>query len=94
MQLKTARCERTDRKVLLSEGFFVAYPGTGEWSFISVDAPEQHGDYWIAVQDIVKSPEALVDWMAHLNEKSWFNAKKFADFFTRFRKENNFFGSL
>lgn len=74
--------------------FFVVDMGSAEWSFVSKDAPEKHGDYNVAVANIVKSPEALVDWVAHLNEKTWFDPKKFADFFTRFRKENELFGSL
>lgn len=94
MDATTAKCERTGNKIPLSEGFFVADHTCGEWSFVSTDAPEKHGDYNVPVDDICKSPEALVDWIAHLNEKSWFDAKKFADFFARFRKENNLYGSL
>ena len=84
----TATCERTGRKISLIEGFFVADSSTGEWSFVSIDAPEMHNDYSIPVDDIVKSPEEWVDWIAHLNEKTWFDAKKFLDFFTRFRSAN------
>ncbi len=91
---KTATCERTRKELPLSDGHFVADFGSGEWSFVSAEAPEQHGDYNIPVASIVKSPEALVDWIAHMNEKTWFSPKKFADFFTRFRKENDLFGSL
>lgn len=94
MNYKTAVCERTGNKILLSDGAFVAAPGSGEWSFISINAPEQHGDYCIAVAQIAKSPEALVDWIAHLNEKPWFDAKKFADFFTRLRQANNLYQSM
>lgn len=94
MKFKTAICERTGHEILLTDGFFVANPVTGEWSFVSVDAPDQSTDYNVAASEIVKSPEALVDWIAHLNEKTWFDAKKFADFFSRFREENKLFGSL
>ncbi len=89
-----AKCERTEKVIQLSEGAYVATPGTGEWAFIAKDAPEQASDYAIAVADLSKSPEALVDWVAHLNEKSWFDPKKLADFFTRFRKQNNLFKAL
>lgn len=91
---KAAICQRTREMIPLAEGFFVVSMGSAEWSFVSKDAPEMHGDYNVAVANIVKSPEALVDWIAHLNEKAWFDPKKFADFFTRFRKENELFGSL
>ncbi len=91
MKSETATCERTGNKLPLAEGFFVATPGTGEWVFICKDAPEHHSDYSVLVGDLVKSPESLIDWMAHLNEKTWFNSKKFFDFFTRLRKENNLY---
>lgn len=93
MTAKTAKCERTGNEIHLSEGFLVADNKTGEWSFVSAAAPEWRGDYSIPVFDVCKSPEAFVDWMAHLNEKSWFSSKKFADFFTRLRKENLLYGS-
>ena len=94
MNSKTAKCERTGQEVTISNGFFVASKETGLWSFISKDAPEMPRDYSILVKDIVKSPEALIDWMANLNEKPWFDANKLMEFFTRFRKDNHLFGSL
>jgi hypothetical protein len=94
MSLKTAKCERTGHQILLSDGFFVANAGTGEWSFISLDAEENSYDYHIAITALIKSPEALVDWMAHLNQKTWFKPSKFFEFFERFREENNLFGAL
>ena len=93
MRFKTAACDRTGNKILLSDGYFVANRSTGEWAFLCVDAPEHPDDYSIPVDSFIESPEELVDWMAHLNEKTWFDAKKFADFFTRFRKQNNLQGS-
>lgn len=87
-------CEKTGKKILLLEGYFVADPNTGNWSFVSADAPEASGEYDVAVTKLVKSPEALVDWMAHLNEKTWFVPQKFFDFFTKFRKANKLFGEL
>lgn len=92
MSQKTATCERTGKKTLLADGFFVVDTHTADWSFICVTAPKRAGDYSIPVEDLVESPEELVDWIANLNEKIWFDAKKFADFFTRFRKSNNLFG--
>ena len=94
MKFKTAKCERTGNEILLSDGFFVADTATNEWSFESIDAPENSGDYNIAVSSLTKSPEAFIDWMAHLEEKTWFNANKFISFFTRLRANNNLFNSL
>ena len=95
MKFKTAKCNRTGIQTPLSDGFFVADIDAGEWQFVGQNVPEKSGsEYSIAVSRIVSSPEAFVDWMGHLNEKSWFDAEKFADFFTRLRKENNLFGSI
>lgn len=89
-----AICEISGQKILLSEGFFIADPRTSEWSFVCKNAPEIFAEYWIPVTELIKSPEAFVDWIAHLNEKTWFNAKKFTDFFTRLRKKNRIYNAL
>ena len=94
MKLKTAKCERTNNQILLSDGSLVCNASTGEWSFVSNDAESHNFDYKIELNRIVKSPEALIDWMAHLQEKSWFSSTKFFQFFDRFRRENNLYGCL
>lgn len=83
-----ARCDRTGNTIFLKDGFFTANPLTGEWQFVSKDAPENSADYNIHVGDLVKSAESLVDWLAHVNEKTWFKSDLFFKFFTRFRKDN------
>lgn len=89
MTNETAVCERTKESVRLIDGAFVAHPGTGEWSFISVSAPERFEDYAVPVAALVKSPASLVGWLVHLNRKPWFDSQKFADFFTRFGAVNH-----
>jgi len=93
MKPKVARCERTGKRIPLREGFLVADASTGEWLFVSTNAPERAYDYDIQVASLVKSPEALVDWLAHLNEKSWFNPKKFFSYFERFRSDNDLYNA-
>ena len=83
-----AKCERTGRLIPLSEGAYVAAPGTGEWAFIAADA-EQPNDYAVPVARLSQSPESLVDWLAHMPEKPWFDPKKLVDFFTRLRNQND-----
>lgn len=83
-----AKCERTGRVIPLSEGAYVATPGTGEWTFIAADAPEQPNDYAVPVERVSGSPEALVHWLALMSEKPWFDPKKLVDFFTRLRNQN------
>lgn len=88
-----AKCERTGATVELSKGFFVADALTGEWIFTSGNS-EQTSDYAVLVGEIVRSPEAFVDWMAHLSEKTWFKPDRFFAFMERFRRENDLFNHL
>jgi hypothetical protein len=84
------KCQRTDKEIELKDGFFVSPRHTGEWEFVSVDAPSNN-DYNIAVKGLVHSPEALVDWLAHISEKTWFSSEKFFKFMYNFRAENNLY---
>lgn len=92
--VKTAKCNRTGTELPLNEGFFVGNPHTGEWQFISKDALEQSADYCIAVQKLVRSPEAFSDRMGQLAQKKWLNPTKFFEFFERFRKDNDLHNAL
>jgi hypothetical protein len=49
----------------------------GKWLFVSTEAPEDLGEYHFEIADFFKSPAATVDWLAHLSEKEWFEAKDF-----------------
>lgn len=84
------KCQRTDVEIELSDGFFASPGHTGEWEFVSVDAPSSN-DYNIAVKNLINTPEGLVDWLAHLSEKTWFSADKFFEFMHKFRAENNLY---
>lgn len=83
-----AKCERTGKVIPLSEGAYVATPGSGEWEFNALDAPERPSDYGVAVARLSQSPEELVNWMALMSEKPWFDPKKLVDFFSRLRTQN------
>ncbi len=76
------------------EGFLVADPATGDWSFVGNDAPERPGEYNVPVRELLQTPEAFCDWIAHLAEKTWFRPQKFFHFFTRFRENNDLFNQL
>lgn len=91
---KTAKCERTGNAIEINKGFFTANPFSGDWEFICEAAPEKSGEYNIAVSDLIKSPESLCDWLAHISEKTWFKPAKFFEFFHRFREANGLYGSL
>lgn len=90
----TAKCQATGAQIPLDKGFLVGNSHTGEWSFQSSQAPEKMADYAIPLGDVAASPQGLVDWLAHLREKSWFDPAKFFDFMVSFRRENNLFGHL
>ena len=70
---------------LLRDGFFTANPVSGEWRFDSSTEPKKRGEYNISVSDLIKSPESLCDWLAHISEKNWFDPVKFFEFFRRYR---------
>lgn len=73
-----ATCSRTNQPAAIADGYFVADMKTGEWKFESNAAPEPGGlTYSVEVRQLVASPSHLVDWLAHLSEKSWFASNKF-----------------
>jgi len=84
------KCQRTNKEIELVDGFFVSPMHTGEWEFVSKDAPGNN-DYNIAVKALISTPEGLVDWLAHLSEKTWFSADNFFKFMYKFRAENNLY---
>ena len=87
------KCQRTNNEIELIDGFFVSPRHTGEWEFVSLDAPSNN-DYNIAVKELVHSPEALVDWLAHISEKTWFSSEKFFKFMYNFRAVNNLYNMI
>ena len=87
--LTKAKCERTGKLIEIVDGFLIADASTGEWQFVSFKAPEQVYDYHIAVRDLVRDPTEFFDWMAHLDEKTWFRPDKFIACFSRLREANS-----
>lgn len=81
-------CDRTGAGVPLSEGLLVADQSSGNWSFISRDAQDPR-DYPVLLSKLIESPESLVDGIAHLFDKPWFDPVKFGEFFTRLRSQIN-----
>jgi hypothetical protein len=51
-------------------------------------------DYQFEIADFFKSPSATVDWMSHLHEKAWFDAKDFMAMMHRFREATGSYGVL
>ena len=67
---------------------------TNTWHFVSTEYPESFGDYHLEIEDFFKSPGNTVDWLAHLAEKDWFDAKDFCKMMRRFREATNSYQNL
>jgi len=67
---------------------------TNTWHFVSTEYPESFGDYHLEIEDFFKSPGNTVDWLAHLAEKDWFDAKDLCKMMRRFREATNSYQNL
>jgi|SRR5450759_2731570 hypothetical protein len=85
MSEMTATSNSTGKQFLLRDGFFTANQASGEWKFTSKTTPKKRSEYHISVSDLIKSPESLCEWLAHISEKTWFDPVKFFAFFRRYR---------
>lgn len=73
-----ATCSKTNTAAAIADGYFVADIRSGEWTFESAKALDTGGfTYSVSVRQLVVSPSHLVDWLAHLSEKTWFSSDKF-----------------
>jgi hypothetical protein len=50
--------------------------------------------YYIKVADLFASPAATVDWLAHMQEKTWMNWPNFMTMMDRFREATDSYGAL
>ncbi len=62
-----------------------------KWTFTG-DCTRTTEDYYILFEQFFKSPEATVDWLAHMNEKQWMDWPDFMNMMDRFRAATNSFG--
>ena len=85
-----AKCYRTGEEIEIVEGFFVSPGHSGEWEFVSIDAPSNN-DYNVPVKGLTKSPESMIDWLAHISQKTWFSPQKFFEFIEEFRAKNGIY---
>jgi hypothetical protein len=87
-----ARCQRTGKKIPLTEGYFCFEFGDKKWEFVCGDA-EETTEYCVPIDDLSASADRMIDWLGHLYEKTWFNPKQFFDFIQRFRRENEIYSN-
>lgn len=86
------KCENSGNEIDISEGFLTANQYTGQWKFTYDQNPEEQNNYYIYIGEIIESPEAFVDFLAHLRQKPWFNPDDFFDFILRFKQQNHIRG--
>ena len=73
-----ATCSKTNAPAAIADGYFVGDVQSGEWTFEGGRAPDSGGfTYSVEVRQLLVSPSHLVDWLAHLSEKTWFSSDKF-----------------
>lgn len=61
------------------------------WVCSSDDCPD---GYIVEFARFFNSPAATVDWLAHLADKSWFDANKFCKMMERFRDETKCYNQV
>ena len=86
-------CEECGKNEATSFSFFPldSDPMKGEWKFVC-DCTIESEDYYIAIKDFLGNPQAAVNWMAHMNKKTWMGWNDFMNMITRFREATNCFG--
>jgi len=89
-----ARSDHSGKEIPLSDGVFVASVATSQWYFVATDEVKAEGEYAVPVSALLKSPEAFIDWMAHLQEKPWFDGASFLEFFMRLRSRAHIYGAM
>ena len=64
-----------------------------EWKFTG-DCTSDNDAYYIDFKRFFHSPDATVDWLAHMNEKNWMNWQDFMAMMHRFRESTKSYGQL
>jgi hypothetical protein len=66
----------------------------GRWMFVSTVAHELPDEYHFEIDRFFNSPRSTVDWLAHLHEKTWFDANDFCEMMDRFRIVTGSYGAI
>lgn len=88
-------CEECGKEEAVSFSFIEEDSATGEgqWKFCCECTSGQEA-YYIQFDRFFSKPSAQVDWMAHMNEKTWMDWKNFMDMMKRLRDATDSYGSL
>lgn len=55
---------------------------------------DENGLYQIEVARIFRTAQSLIDFIAHMQEKDWFDAAKFCETAREFRDQNHIYGQF
>lgn len=89
---KTPICEVCQSKPAISFSLLETAPDPG-WKFTCLCTDDEES-YYIKFDDFFSSPPSIVDWLAHMNEKTWMNWSDFMNMMDRFREATQSYGQL
>lgn len=90
---KTPICEFCQKMEATSFSHFQLHKSTGAsqgWLF-TCKCTEALEDYVIRIENFFSSPPATIDWLAHMNEKTWMDWSNFMMMIDRFRTATDSF---
>jgi hypothetical protein len=92
---KTPICEICGNKPATSFSHFRPgnIKGVSGWLFTCICTDETE-DYYIKLADFFSSPPATVDWLAHVNEKTWVDWSDFMAMMDRFREATDSYNQV
>lgn len=84
---KTPLCEVCHQQPVISFSYFEAGNSKGVlgWFFTCICTDEAE-HYYIKLDKFFSCPGATVDWLAHMNEKTWMDWSNFMSMIERFRE--------
>jgi len=84
-------CEVCNSQPAISFSFIDGGANPG-WKFTCSCAEEEM--YYITFESFFSAPPSMVDWLAHMNEKTWMNWMDFMNMMDRFREATQSYGRL
>ena len=83
-------CEQCGKNPAIS----FCYLGKSEgWKFCCI-CTDNNNKYWIDFNRFFKSPASVIDWLAHMNEKTWMDWSDFMNMIDRFRAATDSYGTF
>lgn len=91
-------CEECKKKIATCFVFKDKYVKENEYRmkcyFFCDKCQNESNPYWIGFDDFFNDTASIIDWLAHMEEKTWFDEKDFFEMMRRFRKATDSYGGL